>query len=152
MITEPTMAFDFPGADYFADPTPTPSLTQSIAKILLERAPAHARLAHPRLNPDWQPDEPTKYDIGNIAHTLLLGRGKDLVVIEGDDWVKDKKAKGKARAAAQADGKLGVLSRDLAIGAAMAAAAREQLAERGYGQDWDEGHAEVMIAWAEGDR
>src|ERR1035438_10073976 len=31
--------------DYFADPTPEPSLSQSVAKILIEQSPLHARQA-----------------------------------------------------------------------------------------------------------
>lgn len=137
---------------YYSDPCPVPSLTQSIAKILLDHSPAHARLAHPRLNPDFAAADPKKYDIGNIAHALLLGRGKSLVVIDGDDWVADRKAKSEAREAAAAAGKLAVLSRDFDIGHAMAAAARRQLEERGFGGAWEDaiGDAEVVIAWSEG--
>ena len=55
-VTEPGIYADFPVADYFADPTPEPSLTQTLAKLLLERAPIHAKYAHPRLTP-VVPDE-----------------------------------------------------------------------------------------------
>ncbi len=79
---------DISAAAYFADPCPEPSLTQSIAKILIDRSPAHARLAHPRLNPARE--EPREYDralaIGNAAHRILIGRGKDVCVIEADSF------------------------------------------------------------------
>jgi hypothetical protein len=79
----------YPGvssADYFADPCPTPSLTQSLCKILIERSPQHAWIAHPRLNPQFEYDDDTKFDVGNIAHRLILGRGKDFEVVQFADW------------------------------------------------------------------
>src|SRR5690348_15257594 len=82
--------------DYHADPCPEPSLTQSIAKLIL-RSPAHARVAHPRLNPDQPERDGRRYDVGNIAHRLLLGRGRELEIIPGDDWVADRKAKAELR-------------------------------------------------------
>ena len=125
-ITEPGLYLDFTAADYFADPCPTPSLTQSVAKILLDRSPAHAWIAHPRLNPEWAPSDPTKYDVGNIAHRLLIGRGKELAVIEADDWrTKDAKEQ---RAAAQQEGRLGVLGKHWELGNEMAHEAGERLA------------------------
>lgn len=126
---------NIPSADYFADPCPEPSLTQSIAKIILEKSPAHARLAHPRLNLHWEPRDQTKYDIGHIAHRMILGRGRELQIIEGfDDWrKKDAQA---ARLDAADHGKLGVLERDYDTGAEMMEVAMRQLKERGYQNDW----------------
>jgi hypothetical protein len=39
-ITKPGIYPGVSSADYFADPCPTPSLTQSLCKILIERSPA----------------------------------------------------------------------------------------------------------------
>jgi hypothetical protein len=83
-----------------------------VAKILLDRSPLHAWHAHPRLNPDYRHDDDTKFDVGNIAHKLMLGRGKDIVVLEFDDW-RTKAAKD-AREAAAAAGKLAVLGKHFA--------------------------------------
>jgi hypothetical protein len=111
-------------------PCPAPSLTQSVAKILLEKSPLHAWHAHPRLNPDYQHDDATKFDIGNIAHKMLLGRGKEIVVLEDfDDW-RTKAAK-EAREEAAAAGKLAVLGKHAARADRMVNAAREQLELRG---------------------
>lgn len=141
---------DMASADYFADPCPAPSLTQSISKTLIKASPAHAWIEHPRLNPDWTPSDPKKYDIGNIAHALLLGRGKQLLVIDGfDDWRKKEAQERRAHAADA--GKLGVLESDYETGTQMAKAARQQLAERGFAADWEFGDAEIVIAWREGD-
>jgi hypothetical protein len=122
--------------DYYADPTPEPSLTQSIAKILLRQSPAHARLAHPRLNPDLEQSDPTKYDIGTIAHRLLLGRGRELEVLDYENW--RTKVAGEARQAALEAGKLGVLGKDFDRATDMIRAVYSQLRERGYGPDWEE--------------
>ncbi len=35
------------------DPAPAPSLSSTLARLLLRRSPAHAWHASPRLNPDW---------------------------------------------------------------------------------------------------
>jgi len=49
-----------------------PSLSRSVAHILLTQTPYHAWLAHPRLNPDYMPDEDSKFDIGTATHAMLL--------------------------------------------------------------------------------
>lgn len=147
-ITKPG-AYLMPVNSYFADPAPVPSLTQSIAKILLDHSPKHAWLAHPRLNPVFEADDPTKYDTGNIGHSLLIGRGKELQIVQADDW-RTKLAK-EAREEAAKNGKLGVLEKDYEIGLQMAAAARHQLDERGFDSAFtEEGYGELVLAWQEG--
>jgi hypothetical protein len=84
-----------PSATYHADCADEPSLSSSIAKLLLERPPYWAWAAHPKLNPEWKPAEPkAAFDIGSSAHALLLENGKDIMVIAADNWLtKDAKAK-----------------------------------------------------------
>lgn len=147
MITRPG-SFLMPDAEYRRDPCPVPSLTQSLAKILLDHSPKHAWLAHPRLNPNYEHDDATKYDTGNIGHSILIGRGKELKVIQAENW--RTKAAQEAREEAAKLGKLGILEKDYEIGLAMAAAAREQLDERGMMTSFVEGHGEVVLAWNEG--
>lgn len=144
----PGIHFDVPEATYRADPCEKPSLTQSIAKVLIERSPAHAWIEHPRLNPGHKPDDATKYDVGNIAHALLLGRGKNLEIIEADDW-RTKAAK-EARDAAAAQGRLGVLARKHRVGTAIANSARQQLAEIGWAPAGMGGHPEVVVIAQDG--
>lgn len=60
---------------YFADPSEVPSLNSTTAKLLLMRSPAHAWHAHPRLNPAWEPEIKTTFDIGTAAHRAILGKG-----------------------------------------------------------------------------
>ncbi len=117
---------DIPTADYFSDPCESPSLTQSIASVLLSQSPRHAALRHPRLNPAWKPHEDTKFNIGNAAHKLLIGRGKELVVVEADDW-RTKAAK-EARDEAHAAGKVALLAHQYKDATEMAASFHEQMA------------------------
>ncbi len=121
---KPGIHLDIASADYFADPCESPSLTQSIASVLLDRSPRHAALRHPRLNPAWEPYEDTKFNIGNAAHKLLIGRGKELVIVEADDWRKnDAKA---ARAEAHEAGNVAILAHQHRTALAMAASFVEQ--------------------------
>src|SRR4051812_43711235 len=72
--------------DYHRDICPEPSLSNSLAGILLSRSPKHAWLAHPRLNPNYKPEESKVFDKGSAAHALLL-EGIDLMeVIDPADY------------------------------------------------------------------
>ena len=145
-MLEAGIHIDMPTAEYFADCCRMPSMTQSIAKILLAQSPLHAWHAHPRLNPDWQPDDPTKFDVGNVAHKLMIGRGKDIVVLDQfDSW--RTKASQEAREEAQAVGKLAVLGHKFALADRMVKAAREQLGLRGLDEMFTAGHGEAVLAW-----
>lgn len=72
---------------YHADPVVRPSLSHSIARILLDRSPLHARHAHPRLTPGRAEQAPTAAMIaGSVLHRLILGRGDEVVVVPADDY------------------------------------------------------------------
>lgn len=145
MITAPGIYPDMSPADYFADPCPEPSLTQSIAKVLIERSPLHAWHEHPRLNPDFVADEETKFDLGNTAHALLLGRGKNVARIEFADW-RTKAAK-EAREKYAELGMIAVLAEQYDRAEAMVEAARIQLARHGIFEAFKHGRAECVLAW-----
>lgn len=147
---KPGIYLDVPSRAYYADPATGPSLTQSLAKIILARSPLHAWYAHPRLNPDFQPADATKYDLGTIAHALMIERGKELLVLnEFDDW-RTKEAKAK-REEAQAVGKLAVLGKHFRLADKMVRAAQLQLLMRGEIHLFRNGGAgEVMTLWEEG--
>lgn len=146
-ITTPGIYLDFPEADYFADPCASPSINQSLAKIINDKSPLHAWHAHPRLNPDFRHDEDRKFDVGNIAHKLMIGRGKQIVMLDFDDW-RTKAAK-EAREDAAAAGKLAVLGKHYAKAERMVKAAREQLDMRALSHLFGAGNGEVVIAWQE---
>lgn len=117
-----------PAAEYHADPADVPSLSSSIAYMLCESTPAHARAAHPRLNPDFERTEEEKFDVGTVAHAMLL-EGRDIVeVVYADDW-RTKIAK-EARAIARLDGKIPLLAKHFDQVKTMVEILREQLAEK----------------------
>lgn len=127
MIT-PGIYLDMAASDYFADPAPEPSLTQSIAKVLIEQSPAHAWLAHPRLGGSTARDEgyDKKLAIGNAAHKLVLGRGKEVVIIEANDF-RTKDAQ-QTRDAIAAEGKVPILAKHHKQAREMCGAIKWQLA------------------------
>jgi hypothetical protein len=154
-IDKPGIFKDFPTADYFADPAPEPSFTQSLAKILLAQSPLHACQAHPRLNvPTAEEDdeEPEKYDkakaIGNAAHSLMLTRGKTMAIGDFKDW--KKKVAQEFKQAAYDAGQEPILKKHAVTASAMCFAANEQLAHiHGCRNAFTVGDAEVVIASCE---
>lgn len=105
---------DISECDYHRDPCDAPSLSSSIARVLLEQTPRHAYLAHPRLNPQFDAgnSDPTrKAEIGTAAHKALTGKGAEIVIIDADDYKKT--AAKEARAAAYKAGKAPILKPDI---------------------------------------
>lgn len=70
---------DISADDYHADPAPAPSLSSTLARLILNRSPRHAWTAHPRLNPDHEGKDSKAFDIGRAAHRAVLGKGGDFV-------------------------------------------------------------------------
>ncbi len=100
-----------PSATYHADVCDTPSLSSSIAKLLLERPPYWAWAAHPKLNPEWKPAEPkAAFDIGSAAHALLLEEGAGIEMVEADNWLT--KAAKEQRDALRVKGITPILTKD----------------------------------------
>lgn len=73
-----------PSEEYHADPAPEPSLSATLAKLLIKRSPRHAWMASPRLNPDHRSIHKKTFDMGRAAHRAILGCGDDYVIIPGD--------------------------------------------------------------------
>lgn len=135
-----------PAAQYHADPCATPSLSSSIAHLLVAKSPAHAWLAHPKLGA--QPVEPTaSMDEGTLLHELILRPAEAqerLVVVTADNW--RTKAAQEQREAARAEGKLALLERDLM--AALQASVEILNRFRGLGVVLS-GASEVAAFWQE---
>lgn len=148
MITAPGI-YDLTREQYDADPAPTPSLNQSLAKVLLDRSPAHAWVAHPRLNKHFVPEpQATKFDMGQAIHELLLGDPDRLAVVDADDW-RTKKAKAQ-RAKALEQGRLPVLVEDHALALDIADAVRGQIEQNEeLAGILDDGEAERSMFWQE---
>jgi hypothetical protein len=117
-----------PAADYHADNTAEgPTLSASIANILLTQSPAHARAAHPRLNPDFERKTEDKFDLGTVCHSLLLEGMSVMDVHAFPDW-RTTAAK-EARETSRAHGRIPLLAHQAHAVAEMVNAVGRQLAE-----------------------
>lgn len=135
-ISEPGF-YDMKPEQYHADPCARPSLSSGIVSTIISDTLADARWKHPRLNPLLEEEDSTNYDLGSVAHELLLGRGAGIVVIEADDW--RKKDTQQQRDDALAANKQPCLLKVYEQATAMVSAARAQLAE-------DEDNADAFTA------
>lgn len=118
-------------------------LSASIAKVLLERSPAHAYYlaSHPDESKTKQQDR------GTVAHALLFEGIDRMAVLDFPDW-RTSAAKA-ARDTARADRKIPVLAKDERPIFEMVAAARLAWEEcpdlKGYGPD--DGEGELSLVW-----
>ena len=130
VATQPVGIFEVAPDAYHADAVAkVPTLSASIAAMLCTSSPAHARAAHPKLNPDFKREERTEFDIGSVAHRLLLENRpleEACEIIDAPDW-RTKAAKA-ARDEAREAGKVPLLTKHAAAVGAMFDAAGEQLA------------------------
>lgn len=149
MITAPGI-YQLTADQYHMDPCPTASLSSSIAKILIEQSPAHAWMAHPRLNLQYEREVNSRFDLGSAAHTLLLekNRADRIVVVDAKDW-RTNAAK-EARDAATAAGKFAVLIEQYDETCMMAAAARLFIDTTELAGLFEDGRAEQTVIWQEG--
>jgi hypothetical protein len=127
-MTALTGVLDVP-ADAYHDDTLTdrPSLSASIAHVLVSRSPKHAWTAHPKLNPEFERTDEAKFDVGTLVHSLLLDQSREVAVIPADDW-RTKAAK-EARDEARAAGLVTLLERQWTEVEAMVLAVREQIGQ-----------------------
>ena len=139
---------------YHSDPVATPSLSSGVAKILLEKTPRHAWMAHPRLNPNYVAETKPAFDLGSAAHTLMLQSGAAIEVIDAADY-RTKAAKD-ARDEAHANFKTPILVGKMLEVVEMVNAGREQMA--GLADPIDRaafspgtGRPEQTMVWQEGD-
>lgn len=149
-ITTPGIYRDITEAEYRADPFGG-SFTQSLAKVLLNYSPLHAREESVLAEPRDDDEEAEKYvkaqAIGNAVHKEILGRGKEIEVIDAKDFKKDVAKE--ARDLAIADGRVPILSKHMLIADRMIRRAREQLHRHEDKDAFTAGSGEVMICWQE---
>lgn len=148
----PTGLIDLDSASYHADAIDLkrPSLSASLACVMLAKSPAHAYVQHPRLNPEYVPAETKKaWDLGTVAHSLLLEGYANVHIVEGvTDW-RTKDAQ-KERDDARDGGKIPMLRTEFEEVTAMVDMARDELAA------WDiapapltNGKPEQTVTWDE---
>jgi len=138
---------DITAATYHADPCQAPSLSSSIAKILIEKTPLHASQAHPRLNPMLEPDADKKFAVGSVAHELLLGKGSGFEVLDFNDYRSN--AAQQARDDAAAAEKTPILKEQFDRASHLEMAARYKLQDQGI--ELDKHTNELVAVWKEGD-
>lgn len=78
--------FDVSPDVYHGDPCERPSLSSSLAHTLATQTPKHAWLQHPRLGGGASRKPTTSMNDGTLAHKLLLGAGKEIVIVKFDDF------------------------------------------------------------------
>ena len=138
-----------PEAAYHADPCETPSLSASVARILIARSPDHAWTAHPRLNPAYRAAEREAFDLGHAAETLLLEGDNRMEVIDAGDY--RTKAAQEARDGARAAGRYPVLPAQHAAILAMRSVAIEAISACRdlSGLTLADGRAQQTLIWRE---
>lgn len=134
---------------YHADPCPEPSLSASIARILIDASPAHARAAHPKLNPQAVNKEAANLDLGTIAHSFILeGDLSRVDIIDADDY-RTTAAKD-ARDLSRSLGRQPVLAKNMPAVREMFTAITEQLdAHEADPPVFTEGRPEQTLIWNE---
>lgn len=126
----------------------TPSLSASLAHVLLSRSPKHAWQAHPRLNPNFERKDDGKFDVGKVCHQLILEGNANVVVVEANDW--KTKAAQLARDEAYAHYMTPLLSKHYDQALEMCEAVSAQLAELDLEPlPFTGGKPEVTIVWNE---
>lgn len=136
-------------AEYFADPCPEPSLSQSVARVLLDQSPKHAWAFHPRLGGLKRKVEKSTqatFDHGSIIDTLLLTDGAGLAEIDAESY-RTKKAK-EERDVARDMGLVPVLKPELDRLRGVVDRLREELTRKKV--LLSNGHAQVPIQWKRG--
>jgi len=137
-------------AAYHADPAPAPSLSSSLARLIVDQSPAHAKEAHPRLTLDPIGPESKAIDRGAAMHELLLGGESRIQTIDAADW--RTRAAQAARAEARAAGRIPVLAADWPAMARMLAELRRFLAQARLADVFEAGAGEAELSgfWQEG--
>lgn len=137
-----------PMAEYLADPCEQPSLTASVANLLLTRSPAHARMAHPRLYLGFVREDDSRFELGSAAHALLLeGDGSSIEFIAANDW-RTNAAK-EARDAARNAGKLPILNKYEGTLREMVKIAKAAIEQSELAGLFKKGRPEQTIIWQE---
>lgn len=147
MNLKPGIYYDISEADYHADNLcDVPTLSSSMIKILVKQSPLHAWYARPRLNRELQPEEKEIFDLGTIAHALMLQGLSSAVVLKYDNWKLS--AARRDRDFVRSVGKIPILEKDWHACLAMVTAGKKQLAEHKEAADaFTKGRPEVTIIW-----
>lgn len=103
-ITEPGV-YDIPADVYHADPCPTPSLSASGMKKIVNDCPARFWWENPRLNPKAEERRTNALDVGKAAHTWIIQGERFEAMIAVMPAELDLRSNAGKAFAAQAEGK-----------------------------------------------
>lgn len=119
--------YDMSAEEYHQDPCVEPSLSSSIARLMLRQTPLHAAARHPKLAKAPIVENKQIFDLGSAAHALLLHDERKFSVCDEDDW--RTKAAREQREAAYAAGEIPILAHQLETTRAMVESCRAQLVD-----------------------
>lgn len=142
-IPEVGFVHELSGKAYHSDPCEAPSLSASIAHILVTRSPLHAWHRHPRLGAGGSKSTKSMTD-GTIVHELLLGGDRIRAVHRKDFRTNDAKAE---RDEHLSMGRVPILEHKLAPLREVADHIRERLLERGVDFADSEMATELSAFW-----
>lgn len=138
VITEPGI-YDMEPENYHRDPVAGGSLSSSEARTILD---CPAKFNHARL--EGVGEYKATFDMGSVAHRLVLGAGATIEVVDADDW-RTKVAR-ERQANARIEGRVPILRKHYVVAEAMAAAIRDHpLAGQLLSPDY--GTPEQAIVW-----
>jgi hypothetical protein len=135
---------DLPASKYYEYACDgVPCLSQGIAHTLVCESPAKAYLQHPQFGkaPRKVTDDMEK---GSAFHSLILGKGADVVVVEADNF-KGGHAQ-EMRDIARSANKVPILAKDYKLIQEAAEVARRKIEAEGHAFD---GQSEVAVYWEE---
>lgn len=148
-VTEPGL-YRMTAEQYHGDPCPAPSLSSSAIRTMLDRTPRHAYCAHPRLGGISEESSSPAMTLGTVVHALILGAGRDFVVIDADSF--RTKAAQEARDMATASGKTPIIREQYEKAKTMAMTAQSELGRLPLvGDALVSGRPEIVAIWREGD-
>lgn len=129
---------------YHSDPCETPSLSSSIAKLIVGKSAMHGWLAHPRLG-KARNESSKALDRGTLIHSMILGHdASDFAIIQADDF-RTKSAR-MARDSARAEGLTPCRESDYRDAQAVAEEVHDDLQGQGIMLN---GMSEVVLLWVE---
>jgi hypothetical protein len=142
-----------PAARYHADPCEKPSLSSSLARVLINDSPRHAWAQHPRLNPEKIARERTdSMDLGTLVHAILAGDKGGIEVGMFDDY--RSKASRDWRDGVRATGATPVLEKHLHAAQPIADAIKASVGngcDNGPFREGVRAMSEAVAVWKEGD-
>lgn len=126
------------------------TLSNSIAKIIIQQSPQHAWYAHPRLNPRHQSVDSDRFDLGTACHSLLLEQSDaKIVYIDHDDY-RTNAAK-ETRDMARAKGLTPILRKYEKSMLEMVSKAHEKIKNSELAGIFQNGNPEQTLVWQDGD-